>query len=72
MYSYRSVIKTEFNFYYKLSIVFGRNGITMGYVRQNVEEELEISIELKEQLNNLEEYAMDNLTEQIFVKNVLV
>ena len=44
----------------------------MGYVRQNVEEELEISIELKKQLNNLEEYAMDNLTEQIFVKNVLV
>ena len=52
--------------------MFGRNGITMGYARQNVEEELEISIELKKQLNNLEEYAMDNLTEQIFVKNVLV
>ena len=44
----------------------------MGHVRQNVEKGLEVSIEQKKRSNNMEEYAMENLKEQTFVKTVQV
>ena len=44
----------------------------MGHVRQNVEEGLEVSTGLQQTPDNMEEYAMENLMEQKFVKIVQV
>ena len=52
--------------------MFGRNGSTTVYARQNVEEGQEVNTGRKKLLNNMEEYAMETLKAPKFVKTAQV